>query len=73
LVAPTLNASGAPTPNTGVVLHSTTMLIGLLIVAAMLYFALKATKEAAKAMAMTPSNSVSSLPRMSCWLRSSCS
>jgi putative multiple sugar transport system permease protein len=45
LVAPTLNASGAPTPNTGVVLHSTTMLIGLLIVAAMLYFALKSRKS----------------------------
>ncbi|WP_442583233.1 multiple monosaccharide ABC transporter permease [Mesorhizobium sp. ASY16-5R] len=45
LVAPTLNASGAPTPGTGVVLHSTTMLIGVLIVVAMLYFALKSRKN----------------------------
>jgi putative multiple sugar transport system permease protein len=45
LVAPKLNAAGAPIPNTGVILHSTTMLIGVLIVAAMLYFALKSRKN----------------------------
>jgi putative multiple sugar transport system permease protein len=45
LVAPTLNASGAATPGTGVVLHSTTMVIGLLIVAAMLYFALQSRRS----------------------------
>lgn len=45
LVAPTLNAAGAPTPGTGIALHSTTMVIGLLIVAAMLYFALKSRKN----------------------------
>ncbi len=45
LVAPKLNAAGAAIPNSGVVLHSTTMLIGLLIVAAMLYFALKSRKN----------------------------
>ncbi len=37
----TLNAAGNPIPNSGLVLHSTTLLIGVLIVAAMLYFALK--------------------------------
>jgi putative multiple sugar transport system permease protein len=41
IVAPTLNAAGGPTPGTGIVLHSTTVLIGVLIVAAMLYFAIK--------------------------------
>ncbi len=41
LIAPTLNASGNPMPNTGLALHSTTMVIGVLIVVAMLYFALK--------------------------------
>ncbi|HEY4191645.1 MAG TPA: multiple monosaccharide ABC transporter permease [Mesorhizobium sp.] len=45
IIAPTLNASGAPTPGTGIVLHSTTMLIGVLIVAAMLYFALKSRRN----------------------------
>jgi putative multiple sugar transport system permease protein len=45
LVAPTLNAAGGPTPGTGIVLHSTTMLIGILIVAAMLYFALKSRRN----------------------------
>lgn len=44
LVAPTLNASGNPMPNTGLVLHSTTMVIAVLIVAAMLYFALKSRR-----------------------------
>jgi putative multiple sugar transport system permease protein len=41
LIAPALNASGNPIPNSGLVLHSTTLLIGVLIVAAMLYFALR--------------------------------
>lgn len=45
LVAPTLNASGNPMPNTGLVLHSTTMVIAVLIVAAMLYFALKSRRD----------------------------
>ncbi|RJG41076.1 MULTISPECIES: multiple monosaccharide ABC transporter permease [unclassified Mesorhizobium] len=45
LVAPTLNAAGAPIPNTGIVLHSTTMVIGILIVLAMLYFALKSRRD----------------------------
>ncbi|MBB6467314.1 multiple monosaccharide ABC transporter permease [Aminobacter carboxidus] len=45
LVAPRLNAAGGPTPGTGIVLHSTTMLIGILIVAAMLYFALKSRRN----------------------------
>ncbi|WP_395450356.1 multiple monosaccharide ABC transporter permease [Aminobacter sp. UC22_36] len=45
LVAPTPNAAGGPTPGTGIVLHSTTMLIGILIVAAMLYFALKSRRN----------------------------
>ena len=45
LVAPKLNAAGAAIPNSGVVLHSTTMLIGVLIVALMLYFALKSRKN----------------------------
>jgi len=44
LVPPTLNASGNPMPNTGLVLHSTTMVIAILIVAAMLYFALKSRR-----------------------------
>jgi putative multiple sugar transport system permease protein len=44
LVAPMLNASGNPMPNTGVVLHTTTMVIAVLIVAAMLYFALKSRR-----------------------------
>lgn len=41
LIEPALNASGNPIPNSGLVLHSTTLLIGVLIVAAMLYFALR--------------------------------
>jgi putative multiple sugar transport system permease protein len=41
VIAPALNASGNPIPNSGLVLHSTTLLIGVLIVAAMLYFALR--------------------------------
>jgi putative multiple sugar transport system permease protein len=41
IIAPALNAAGNPIPNSGLVLHSTTLLIGVLIVAAMLYFALK--------------------------------
>ena len=45
LVAPTLNAAGGPTPGTGIVLHATTIVIGLIIVAAMLYFALKSRRE----------------------------
>ncbi|MBL8578806.1 MAG: sugar ABC transporter permease [Mesorhizobium sp.] len=44
LVPPTLNASGNPMPNTGLVLHTTTMVIAILIVAAMLYFALKSRR-----------------------------
>ena len=40
IVAPTLNAAGNPMPGTGLVLHATTLVIGVLIVAAMLYFAL---------------------------------
>lgn len=45
LVAPTLNASGAPMPGTGVVLHATTLLIAVLIVAVMLYFALQSRRN----------------------------
>jgi putative multiple sugar transport system permease protein len=41
IIEPALNASGNPIPNSGLVLHSTTLLIGMLIVAAMLYFALR--------------------------------
>ncbi|WP_425530988.1 multiple monosaccharide ABC transporter permease [Mesorhizobium retamae] len=39
IVAPTLNASGNPIPNTGIALHSTTMVIGVLVVALMFYLA----------------------------------
>ncbi|HTV67896.1 MAG TPA: multiple monosaccharide ABC transporter permease [Rhizobiaceae bacterium] len=45
IVAPQLNAAGNPMPNTGIVLHSTTMVIGILIVAAMLYVALKSRRN----------------------------
>lgn len=45
LVAPTLNASGGPTPGTGIVLHSTTLVIGILIVVAMLYLAVKSRRS----------------------------
>lgn len=45
LVAPTLNAAGNPMPGTGVVLHSTTLVIGILIIAAMLYAALKSRRN----------------------------
>ncbi|MGE0281340.1 MAG: multiple monosaccharide ABC transporter permease [Rhizobiaceae bacterium] len=41
LVAPTLNADGKAMPNTGLVLHSTTLLIGVIIVALMIWSALK--------------------------------
>lgn len=41
LAAPTLNASGAATPGTGIVLHATTIVIGVLIVALMLWAALR--------------------------------
>lgn len=41
IVAPQLNAAGVAIPNTGLSLHSTTLVIGVLIVAAMLYFALR--------------------------------
>jgi putative multiple sugar transport system permease protein len=44
LVPQTLNAAGNPMPNTGLVLHSTTMVIAVLIVAAMLYFSLKSRR-----------------------------
>jgi putative multiple sugar transport system permease protein len=45
LVAPTLNASGSPMPGTGIVLHSTTLVIGILIVVAMLYLAVKSRRS----------------------------
>jgi putative multiple sugar transport system permease protein len=45
IVAPTPNAAGNPTPGTGVVLHATTMIIGILIVALMLWFALKSRRD----------------------------
>ena len=45
LVAPTLNAAGNPIPGTGLVLHATTLVIGVLIVAAMLYFALASRRS----------------------------
>ena len=45
LVAPRLNANGGVIPNSGVVLHSTTLLIGVLIVAAMLFFAFKSRRS----------------------------
>lgn len=41
IVAPALNASGNPIPNTGIALHSTTMVIGVLIVALMFYLAMR--------------------------------
>ena len=44
LIPQTLNAAGNPIPNTGLVLHSTTMVIAVLIVAAMLYFSLKSRR-----------------------------
>ena len=44
LIPQTLNAAGNPMPNTGLVLHSTTMVIAVLIVAAMLYFSLKSRR-----------------------------
>ncbi len=45
IVEPTLNASGGPTPGTGIVLHATTMIIGVLIVALMIFFALKSRRN----------------------------
>ena len=45
IVAPTPNASGAPTQGTGIVLHATTMIIGIIIVALMLWFALKSRRN----------------------------
>jgi putative multiple sugar transport system permease protein len=45
LIAPSLNADGKPIPATGITLHATTIVIGVLIVAAMLYFALKSRRE----------------------------
>jgi putative multiple sugar transport system permease protein len=45
LVAPALNAAGNPMPNTGLVLHSTTMVIAVLIIAAMFYFALGSRRD----------------------------
>jgi putative multiple sugar transport system permease protein len=45
IIEPQLNASGAAIPNTGLSLHTTTLLIGVLIVAAMLYFALQSRRS----------------------------
>jgi putative multiple sugar transport system permease protein len=45
LVAPALNAAGNPMPNTGLVLHSTTMVIAVLIILAMFYFALRSRRD----------------------------
>ncbi|MFH1341853.1 MAG: multiple monosaccharide ABC transporter permease [Pseudomonadota bacterium] len=45
IVAPTPNTSGAPTQGTGIVLHATTMIIGIIIVALMLWFALKSRRN----------------------------
>nr|WP_295463026.1 multiple monosaccharide ABC transporter permease [Mesorhizobium sp.] len=45
IVAPTPNAAGNPTQGTGIVLHATTMIIGILIVALMLWFALKSRRD----------------------------
>jgi len=45
IIPPELLASGAPKQGTGLVLHSTTLVIGVLIVAAMLYFALKSRRN----------------------------
>ncbi|WP_144378215.1 multiple monosaccharide ABC transporter permease [Mesorhizobium amorphae] len=44
IVEPALNASGAAIPNTGIALHSTTMLIGVLIVLGMFYAATRARR-----------------------------
>jgi len=41
IMAPALNAEGKAIPNSGIVLHSTTIVIGLLIVAGMVYAALR--------------------------------
>jgi len=45
IIEPALNAAGRPMPQSGIVLHSTTLLIGVLIVAAMLYFALQSRRN----------------------------
>ncbi|MBN9073075.1 MAG: sugar ABC transporter permease [Rhizobiales bacterium] len=45
LVAPKLNDAGNAIPNSGLVLHSTTLVIGVLIVLAMLYFALSSRRS----------------------------
>ena len=45
LIAPTPNAAGLPTPGTGLVLHTTTALIGILLVAAMLYRAWRSRRR----------------------------
>jgi putative multiple sugar transport system permease protein len=45
ILAPTPNATGAPTPGTGIVLHATTMIAGIVIVALMLWFALKSRRN----------------------------
>ncbi|MFD9898684.1 multiple monosaccharide ABC transporter permease [Mesorhizobium sp. NPDC059025] len=44
IIEPALNASGAAIPNTGIALHSTTMLIGVLIVLGMFYAATRARR-----------------------------
>ncbi|MBX3597990.1 MAG: sugar ABC transporter permease [Rhizobiaceae bacterium] len=45
IVEPALNANGRPNPGTGIVLHATTLIIGLIIVALMLYFALQSRRN----------------------------
>ena len=45
LVAPTLNDAGAAVQGTGLVLHSTTLLIAVLIIVGMLYFALQSRRN----------------------------
>lgn len=45
IVAPAVDAAGKVIPNSGIVLHSTTMLIGVIIVALMLWFSLKSRRN----------------------------
>ncbi|WP_102958038.1 multiple monosaccharide ABC transporter permease [Mangrovicella endophytica] len=45
LMAPSLNAAGAPIPNSGIILHSTTLLVGLLLVGLMLFLEIRSRRE----------------------------
>jgi putative multiple sugar transport system permease protein len=45
IIAPKLDAAGQPMAATGLVLHSTTLLIGVVIILAMLYFSLRSRRN----------------------------